>query len=186
MITWWPFVDHLVTTWWPLVDHLMTTFDYLVTSQWPLIDHLVTTWWLFGDHLVTIWWPLYQLFFSSSSVLHSVTTWWLLSTFVQFLFFAPVSTAHPPAFGAYWYFRQFCHDIYFLKALSDMYTIKSKSREIYTILPYDDITIIIIIIILASIIIIIEIFFGHPRKTFFLCPKKRTKLHWGDGGGRGV
>ena len=108
---WWQFVDHLVTTWWPLVDHLMTTFDYLVTISWPL----------------------YQLFFSSSSVLHSVTTWWLLSTFVQFLFFAPVSTAHPPAFGAYWYFRQFCHDIYFLKALSDMYTIKSKSREIYTI-----------------------------------------------------
>ena len=70
----------------------------------------------------------------------------------------------------------------FLKALSDMYTIKSKSREIYTILPYDDITIIIIIIILATIIIIIEIFFGHPRKTFFLCPKKRTKLHWGEGG----
>ena len=41
---------------------------------------------------------------------------------------------------------------------------------------------IIIIIILATIIIIIEIFFGHPRKTFFLCPKKRTKLHWGEGG----
>ena len=63
-----------------------------------------------------------------------------------------------------------------------MYTIKSKSREIYTILPYDDITIIIIIIILATIIIIIKIFFSHPRKTFFLCPKKRTKLHWGEGG----
>ena len=134
MITWWPFVDHLLTTCWPFDDYF-----------WLFSDQSVTTYWSFGDYLVTIWWPLYQLFFSSSSVLHSVTTWWLLSTIVQFLFFAPVSTAHPPAFGAYWYFRQFCHDIYFLKALSDMYTIKSKSREIYTILPYDDITIIIII-----------------------------------------
>ena len=137
MITWWPFVDHLVTTWWPLVDHLMTTFDYLVTSQWPLIDHLVTTWWLFGDHLVTIWWPLYQLFFSSSSVLHSVTTWWLLSTFVQFLFFAPVSTAHPPAFGAYWYFRQFCHDIYFFEGFERyVHNKKQISRDIYDIRYY--------------------------------------------------
>ena len=64
-----------------------------------------------------------------------------------------------------------------------MYTIKSKSREIYTILPYDDMTIIIIIIILASIIIIIEIFFGHPRKTFFLMSKKEDQVALGGWGG---
>ena len=161
----------------------MTTFDYLVTSQWPLIDHLVTTWWLFGDHLVTIWWPLYQLFFSSSSVLHSVTTWWLLSTFVQFLFFAPVSTAHPPAFGAYWYFRQFCHDRYFFEGFERyVHNKKQISRDIYdiTIWWYHH-----------------NYYHNYPcnhhynhrnflrssaQNILFYAQKKRTKLHWGEGG----
>ena len=116
----WPFGDHLVTTCWPFDDYF-----------WLFSDQSVTTYWSFGDYLVTIWWPLYQLFFSSSSDLHSVTTWWLLSTFVQFLFFAPVSTAHPPAFGAYWYFRQFCHDRYFFEGFERyVHNKKQISRDI--------------------------------------------------------
>ena len=126
MITWWPFVDHLLTTCWPFDDYF-----------WLFSDQSVTTYWSFGDYLVTIWWPLYQLFFSSSSDLLSVTTWWLLSTFVQFLFFAPVSTAHPPAFGAYWYFRQFCHDRYFFEGFERyVHNKKQISRDIYDIRYY--------------------------------------------------
>ena len=110
-------------------------------SGWSLGDHLVTTYWSFGDYLVTIWWPfgdhlvttlsvILQFFLSSSLCDHLVTPQHICTI----SFFAPVSTAHPPAFGAYWYFRQFCHDIYFFEGFERyVHNKKQISRDIYDI-----------------------------------------------------
>ena len=126
----WPFGDHLVTTCWPFDDYFWLFSDQSVTTYWSFGDYLVTIWWPFGDHLVTTLSVILQFFLSSSLCDHLVTPQHICTI----SFFAPVSTAHPPAFGAYWYFRQFCHDIYFFEGFERyVHNKKQISRDIYDI-----------------------------------------------------
>ena len=73
MITWWPFVDHLLTTCWPFDDYFWLFSDQSVTTYWSFGDYLVTIWWPFGDHLVTTLSVILQFFLSSSLCDHLVT-----------------------------------------------------------------------------------------------------------------